>query len=259
LPRLTESIKNSGVLEIQDRLSSISGGRILDVGTQHGDFISTLMKSMKDYESFVGVDIVEKDLEKAREAINDISVTFELMNAEELTFDDESFDIVCLSYSLHHLENVTTVLGEMVRVLKPGGYLIVQEMFSDDDQSDAQLTATLIHHLEGRLDRLNGIPHHETYSRKQLNDVIKKLGLSRVEVFESIWGLKCLYCENLNTCENPKDERNIKSGGGVIGEVLERARSQGAEEIQHEAELLLERVEKTGYQSASILFFICAK
>ncbi|MGY5875884.1 MAG: class I SAM-dependent methyltransferase, partial [Candidatus Thorarchaeota archaeon] len=133
---LTESIKNSGALDIQNRLQSMSGGRILDVGTQHGSFISTLMKSMRDYEEFVGIDILEENLEKARESFSDGPVKFELMNAEELSFDDESFDTVSISFSLHHLENVRAVLGEMVRVLKPEGHLIIQEMFSDDDQSD---------------------------------------------------------------------------------------------------------------------------
>ncbi|MHA2373634.1 MAG: hypothetical protein ACXAEB_11490, partial [Candidatus Thorarchaeota archaeon] len=68
---LTESIRNSGVLEIRNRLESMSAGKVLDIGTQHGDFISAMMKSMKNYEAFVGIDISEKDLEKARESFPD--------------------------------------------------------------------------------------------------------------------------------------------------------------------------------------------
>ncbi|MHA1905419.1 MAG: class I SAM-dependent methyltransferase, partial [Candidatus Thorarchaeota archaeon] len=118
---LTESIRNSGLLDIRNRLESISGGKVLDIGTQHGDFIRAMMKSMKNYEAFVGIDISEKDLEekdleKARESFPDDPVEFELMNAEALSFDDDSFDTVCLSYSLHHLENVEVVLREMMRV-----------------------------------------------------------------------------------------------------------------------------------------------
>lgn len=257
---LTVSLKNSGVLEIRDRLSSISGGRTLDVGTQHGDFITTMMKSMKDYESFVGIDISEKDLEKAREAVKDESVSFELMNAEELTFDDASFDTVCLSYSIHHLENVDTVLNAMMRVLKPGGHLIIQEMHSDEDQSDAQRTETLTHHLDARLDRMEGTPHYDTYSRQQLKDFVNRLRLSSIEVFESSWGLKCLYCDSAHTCEDPRSESNMKLGREEIEELLQRAKAlPGADDIRHEAELLLERIETTGHHSASILFFICEK
>ena len=53
MQNLTASIRNSGALEIRNRLGLISGGKILDVGTQQGSFISTLMKSLKDYESMV--------------------------------------------------------------------------------------------------------------------------------------------------------------------------------------------------------------
>jgi 2-polyprenyl-3-methyl-5-hydroxy-6-metoxy-1,4-benzoquinol methylase len=257
---MTESIRNSGVLEIRDRLSSISGGRILDVGTQHGDFIETMMKAMKDYKSIIGIDISEKDLDKAREAVNDESATFELMNAEELTFDDESFDTVSLSYSIHHLENVDIVLSEMMRVLKPGGHMIIQEMYSDGNQSDAQRTETLIHHLDARLDRMEGTPHYDTYSRQQLKDFVNGLGLSSIEVFGSSWGLKCLYCDNSLTCEDPRGEYNMKFGREEIEELLQRAKAlPGADDILHEAELLLERIETTGHHSASILFFICEK
>ena len=260
MERLTDSIRNSGVLKIRDRLSTVSGGRVLDVGTQHGDLIRTLMKTMKDYDSFVGIDIAEDDLEKARKSVKDESVSFELMNGEELTFDDESFDTVCLSYSIHHLENVNAVLVEMLRVLKAGGHLIIQEMFCDGDQSDAQHTETLTHHLDARLDRMEGIPHYETYSRQQLNDFVRELPLNKVLVFESSWGLKCLYCDNQFDCEDPKSEENMKIGRNEIENHIKRSEHvSGAEEIHNEAKQLLERLESTGYQSASILFFICEK
>jgi len=259
LQSLTDSIRNSGVLEIRDRLSSISAGRALDVGTQHGGFITTLMKFVKDYEAFVGIDILEKNMEKARESFHDEPVEFELMNAEELSFDDESFDTVCISCSLHHLENVNTVLSEMMRVLKPGGHLILQEMFSDEDQGEAKITDSLTHHLGARLDRMNGTPHFDTFSRQQLKDIVNELGMSRVEVYEATWSLKCLFCENTKKCEDPKSEYNLELGRDEINEVLQRTKDHTSPKIQTEAELLLERVETTGYHATSQLFFICKK
>ena len=259
MQNLTDSIRNSGVLEIRDRLSSFSAGRTLDVGTQHGDFITTLMKFVKDYEAFVGIDILEKNVEKARESFHDEPVEFELMNAEELSFDDESFDTVCISYSIHHLENVKVVLREMMRVLKPGGHLILQEMFSDEDQSEAKITEFLTHHLGARLDRMNGTPHFDTFLRQQLKDIVNVLGMSRVEVHEVTWYLKCLACENTKKCEDPKSEYNMDLGREEINEVLQRAKDHSSPEIQTEAERLLERVKTTGYHSASHMFFICKK
>jgi ubiquinone/menaquinone biosynthesis C-methylase UbiE len=260
LQSLTDSIRNSGVLEIQDRMASISGGRVLDVGTQHGSFITVMMKSMKDYKAFVGIDISEEDLEKARDAIKDDSVDFELMNAEEISFDDNSFDTVCLSFSLHHLSNVGIVLREMLRVLKPGGHLILQEMYSDGDQGAAQLAEIRTHHLGAKVDRIEGIPHYETLTRQQLKDAVNELGFSNVEVYETTWSLKCLYCDNLHQCEDPRSDYNIKFGREEVQGVLDRAMNHpDTEDIQQEARLLLDNMERTGYQSASLLFLICRK
>jgi len=258
LQSLTDSIRNSGVLEIRDRMSSISGGRVLDVGTQYGSFISVMMKSMKDYEAFVGIDISEDNLEKARETITEDSVEFELMNAEELTFDDSSFDTVCMSHSLHHLENVDDVLGEMMRVLKPGGRLILQEIFSDKDQSEAQMTEILTHHMDAKIDRMDGIPHYDTLTRQQIKDIVNGLGMSSVEVFETAWGMNCLHFDKAQQCEDPKSDYNMKHGREEIEDVLRRAKEHpGTEDIQQEANLLSDRLERTGSHSASVLFFVC--
>ncbi len=44
-----------------------------------------------------------------------------------LDFTENTFDLVCCFGTLHHIPNVTFVLGEVLRVLKPGGYLLLRE------------------------------------------------------------------------------------------------------------------------------------
>ena len=127
LENLPERLAASGAVKIRSRLSSISGGKVLDVATGSGDFIDTLMKVLKNYDCFVGVDISKKDLESAKKRFRDQPVKLMEMNAESLEFDDNSFDTVCMAYSLHHLERIDKVLTEFRRVLKPGGNLIIQE------------------------------------------------------------------------------------------------------------------------------------
>jgi ubiquinone/menaquinone biosynthesis C-methylase UbiE len=260
LQNLPDGIRNSGALEIKDRLRSISGGRILDVGTQQGGFISLLMKMLQDYESFIGIDISEEDLDKAREEFKQDPVEFELMSADELSFDDNSFDTVCISHTMHHLENVESVLSESRRVLKPDGHLIIQEQFSDSDQSDAQNTDTEVHHLDAKVDNWKGIPHFRTLSRQHLKDSVAQLGMREVEVFQSSRIVKCIFCEEPERCEDPTSKALVDDGLKEIDDVLESAAGHPEfEEIQHEAEVLKERVGLTGYMPASILFFICKK
>ncbi|TAH25262.1 MAG: class I SAM-dependent methyltransferase [Cytophagales bacterium] len=44
-----------------------------------------------------------------------------------LTFDDNTFDLITCFGTLHHIPNVSVVLSELIRVLKPNGYLLLRE------------------------------------------------------------------------------------------------------------------------------------
>jgi SAM-dependent methyltransferase len=44
-----------------------------------------------------------------------------------MPFDDDSFDLVTCFGVLHHIPNVSFVVGEMARVIRPGGYALVRE------------------------------------------------------------------------------------------------------------------------------------
>ena len=53
---LPKGLESSEAPRIAERLGSISGGRVLDVGTGQGGFIDILMNTLMDYESFIGID-----------------------------------------------------------------------------------------------------------------------------------------------------------------------------------------------------------
>jgi len=257
---LTVAMETSGAVEIWKRLGEISGGKVLDVGTQEGGFISTLMKALRDYDSFVGIDISEENLEKARSKFKDKPVEFVSMNAERLTFDDNSFDTVSISFSIHHLENPKQVLDEMKRVLRPGGNLILQEMFCDGDQSEAKQTDIRVHHWGAKVDSLRGIPHFETLSREQLRNLVRSMKLDSIEDFESKRYVKCLSCEDIEQCEDPKNENIIDFAIKEIDEKLDEAKDHPMyDEFSEEANLLKKRVRSIGSEPASFLFFICVK
>ncbi len=77
-----------------------------------------------------GIDLSEIAIEQARNKAERAHVTdrsaFHVMDAEELTFPEESFDLVCGSGILHHLD-VGRALGEIHRVLKMDGVAIFME------------------------------------------------------------------------------------------------------------------------------------
>ena len=252
-------MEDSGAKIIANRLRRISGGKALDVATGDGDFIRTLRQTLRDYDSFVGIDFSKKEIAAARK--NPIeAVEFVEMNAENLKFEDRSFDTVCIANSLHHLENMGLVLSEMKRTLKPKGHFIVQEMFCDSDQTEAQLSDILSHNFDADIDSLLGVPHSRTFTRKEIRNIVDGLGLREVEVFESSRYVNCLFCDEWEKCEDPKNEDMVDYAINEIDENLERlGKHQDYQKFQVEAERIKSRIRKNGAATASILFFIGKK
>ena len=260
IANIPDALGESGALEVREKLGTISGGDILDVGTEDGDFIKTLMRTLKDYDSFTGIDISEDELTKAREQFKDTPMDLIVMNAEKMTFQDNQFDTVCASYTIHHLVNIDTVLAEMYRVLKPGGTFIIQEMYSDGEQTPAQHVDLAVHTFDAKIDSLIGIPHFEALTRQRLRDSVNKIGLSDVEVFESSWSVNCLFCDDAHECVNPTRADNIDFVLKQIDDSLDKAREHTFyNKLKEEAEGLKKLVKSTGSASASVMYFFGKK
>jgi len=263
LESLPKRLAKSGAIEIQAKLASISGGRVLDVATGSGHFIDTLMKTLKDYDCFVGIDISESDLGSAKKKFRDQPVKLMKMNAESLEFDDDYFDTVSMAYSLHHLERMDKVLSEMQRVLKPGGNLVIQEEFFDGNQSEAQKTNLLQHAWEAQIDSLLGEIHKKTLTKRRIKEAISNLQLESVEIFQSTHPVECLFCENMSRCENPKSEEEIGRSLKEIDDNLKRlkeiADSRVRVRLQKTGEKLKERNQRFGNAHPSVLFVIGRK
>jgi phosphatidylethanolamine/phosphatidyl-N-methylethanolamine N-methyltransferase len=101
------------------------GGRILEVGVGTGLSLDHYAKS----NHIVGVDISEPMLDKARERIKRLRLnnveTIAVMDAEQLTFPDASFDVVVAQYVVTAVPNPEKALDEFVRVVRPGGEIIL--------------------------------------------------------------------------------------------------------------------------------------
>lgn len=111
---------------------------ILDVGTGPGTLALALVK--EGAKSVLGIDISEAMLEQAEYLrlstlgpAQAARLGFRLGPAHNLPFIDERFDAVVCRLVLQYLTQPSKSIEEMVRVLKPGGTLILAEILSDDD------------------------------------------------------------------------------------------------------------------------------
>ncbi len=72
--------------------------------------------------SVTGIDISDHAIDLAKEVVqkDNVNVSFQVMNAENLLFSDNSFELVCGSGIIHHLD-LQKALSELARVLTPNG------------------------------------------------------------------------------------------------------------------------------------------
>jgi phosphatidylethanolamine/phosphatidyl-N-methylethanolamine N-methyltransferase len=101
------------------------GGRILDVGVGTGLSLSDYSREVK----LCGVDISEPMLRKAQARVRAQNLanveTLAVMDAKHLAFKDASFDAVVAQYVITAVPDPEATLDDFVRVLKPGGELIL--------------------------------------------------------------------------------------------------------------------------------------
>jgi SAM-dependent methyltransferase len=83
-----------------------------------------------------GIDLTPAMIEKAREeaAREGVdNVEFSVGDATALEFDDASIDGAVTRLSFHHIPAPQRVLEEMARVVRPGGWVIVSDLLTDED------------------------------------------------------------------------------------------------------------------------------
>ena len=77
-----------------------------------------------------GIDLSEEMLAIARQKAP--MVTFMIADAEHLPFPDASFDAVTCAFGVRNFVHLEQGLNEMLRVLKPGGQLVILELATPD-------------------------------------------------------------------------------------------------------------------------------
>jgi SAM-dependent methyltransferase len=100
----------------------LAGGAVLDVGCGTGE-ITARLAAKYPAASFVGIDLEESHLERARErcAAFGSRVRFETADALALPYGDGAFDLVVCRHVIQAVPDAAGVLAEIRRVLRPGG------------------------------------------------------------------------------------------------------------------------------------------
>ncbi|QBZ82381.1 Ubiquinone/menaquinone biosynthesis C-methyltransferase UbiE [Hydrogenovibrio crunogenus] len=113
-------------------LSGIRPGNVvLDLAGGTGDLTKAFAKRVGKTGRVVLADINESMVRVGRDRLTNEgvigNVDYTITNAEALTYPDNTFDLVTISFGLRNVTNKDKALEEIYRVLKPGGQLMVLE------------------------------------------------------------------------------------------------------------------------------------
>lgn len=105
------------------------GQRVLDIAAGTGDLTRAFAKRVGPTGCVVHTDINEAMLRVGRDRLVDEGIIMPsvLCDGEQLPFADSSFDIVSVAFGLRNMTHKDRALSEFLRVLKPGGKLLVLE------------------------------------------------------------------------------------------------------------------------------------
>jgi phosphatidylethanolamine/phosphatidyl-N-methylethanolamine N-methyltransferase len=127
-----------GRLDAIQRMGIRAGDRVLEVGIGTGINAALYPRDC----SVTGIDFSAPMLEKARERIarKDLgNIRLQAMDAANMKFADNSFDIVYAPYLISVVPDPVAVVGEMRRVCKPGGRIIILNHFRSQSRIGAWL------------------------------------------------------------------------------------------------------------------------
>lgn len=227
--------------KLKEYLEKHDEARILDIATGPGSFIAVIMQLSDSFSEIIGIDHQEKAVEAAGKNFQDTRISFTKMDIDDMTFDEKSFDIVCLSNSLHHMNDINDAIDKMVRMVKPGGILVFNEMIRDNED-DRQMTHTYFHHFWAEINRTNGIVHKETMTRREIFDTLN--GHHATNLMES-WEM-----ESPETEEIPPEAVGYLKG--TLDKSLESVKDHpDYEKFAKRADELKTRLDNVGFASAT--------
>jgi ubiquinone/menaquinone biosynthesis C-methylase UbiE len=130
-----------------DRLVELgASGRALDIGCGPGHIPLLAVERIPDLE-VVALDASPRMLAEARALVaaspHAARITLEEGDAKWVDHEDESFDVVFSNTILHHIPDPTHLLIEAARLLRPGGTLLIRDLFRPATEAELERLVAL--------------------------------------------------------------------------------------------------------------------
>lgn len=113
--------------KLVDHIKIKPGDKVLDIATGTGMVAIAAAQRLSNNDRVQAIDLSENMIQQARQNIKCAgleNVDFHIMDAENLEFESNYFDVITCSYGLFFIPDMSAALKSWLRVLKPGGKII---------------------------------------------------------------------------------------------------------------------------------------
>ena len=165
---------------------------VLDIATGGGHLALTLSpKISKIYATDLTEQMLDQVNKQAKEKkINNLETKLE--DVHNLSFESETFDLVCSRIAPHHFHNIGKALKEMSRVTKKGGYIFIQDTLAPENPEAKEFF--------NRVEKLRDPSHVHDLSESEWIDLFRNTRLKIIKQAknEKSWPLKW-WTERMST------------------------------------------------------------
>jgi demethylmenaquinone methyltransferase / 2-methoxy-6-polyprenyl-1,4-benzoquinol methylase len=183
------------------------GGRALDVACGTGDLALELARRVGERGQVVGCDFSERMLELARAKASGAPasaapVRFETANALALPYPDAAFDAATVAFGARNFSDLGRGLGEMTRVVRPGGRVVVLEITTPQRPPLSWFFQVWFDRIVPALGRATGQPDAYAYLPSSvrrfpdpvgLADALAAAGLARIRWLVTAGGIIAIH------------------------------------------------------------------
>ena len=176
-----------------DRAALEPGNAALDLCCGTGDLALELRKRVGAQGRVVGADFSERMLELANDKAAERGmgdVTFEWADALELPYSDASFDAVTVGFGVRNLADLDRGIGEMARVLRPGGRLVILEITQPQRPPLSTFFSIWFDRLVPLLGRFAGDPEAYSYLPESVRSFPPPEGLAQIMDRQGFEGIR---------------------------------------------------------------------
>lgn len=179
------------------------GNSALDIGTGTGELAIELAKAVGADGRVVGTDFCREMLDVAEEKCRGFCIELAEGNAQKLPYPDDTFDAATIGFALRNVENVEKTLGEMTRVVRPGGRVVSLEFTQPDNRVFRKIYYTYFFKI---LPAVGGLisKNKDAYSylpdsvakfpsKTKLKKIMEKTGLKDIEIYPLTLGIVAVH------------------------------------------------------------------